>query len=222
MIGQARPAVAQRDMHARHSAGRSHPGRGSCSPRPNPPRQCDETGCRHAATRVSSTAGTTAICTEPSPTPSTLRASSSRTPARTPGPSCSERSPSGPRSSAGSTSWLPARRSGSANVSAARPPRSDVPRRNVGRRDRRRVLGRRRPGGARGPARSSPASRIASAPTSPSSSPASATPRSLSSPAGAHTPTSTSTSPRPELVFASRGLPGRPDPGRPGAIPGGA
>ena len=35
MIGQARPAGRRRDAHAGNAAGRSHPGRGSCSPRPN-------------------------------------------------------------------------------------------------------------------------------------------------------------------------------------------
>ena len=37
MIGQARPADPRRDARQRRArAGRSHPGRGSCSPRPNP------------------------------------------------------------------------------------------------------------------------------------------------------------------------------------------
>jgi hypothetical protein len=61
----------------------AHPGRGSCSPRPNQHRLNRR---RRAATRTGSTANTIATSTARSHTPCARLASSSKTPARRPGP----------------------------------------------------------------------------------------------------------------------------------------
>ena len=88
--------VAGRRPASPVNGARKQPRPNGATPRAQPNRRC------RAATRTTSTAATTATSSAPSPAPSTPRASSSRTPARTRGRSCSDASPSVPRSSAGS------------------------------------------------------------------------------------------------------------------------